>query len=68
MIHVGSENTGIDGLVYKAEIKTWVGYYKYDEIIDDFLRSNNAIEIILGNVLTLSRSIVKNLERKKYDS
>lgn len=55
---MGSENTGIDSLVYNTEIKTWVGYYKYDEIIDDFLRSNNGIEIILGNVLTLSRSIV----------
>lgn len=65
---MGSENTGIDGLVYNTEIKTWVGYYKYDEIIDDFLRSNNGIEIILGNVLTLSRSIVKNLEIKKYDN
>ena len=50
-----SENTGIDDLTHKAEIKTWIGYFKYDKIIDDFLRSNNGIEIILGNVLTLSR-------------
>ena len=50
-----SENTGTDDLTHKAEIKTWIGYFKYDKITDDFLRSNNGIEIILGNVLTLSR-------------
>lgn len=63
-----SENTGIDDLTHTAEIKTWIGYYKYDKIIDDFLRSNNGIEIILGIVSTLSRSIVKYLEVKTYDS